>query len=103
MSSNSSPTLHQFSLHQLHYLSASSLACNSFRYFVYPNWIGGIPVYGALSLLFVLLIYACPVNAQGPAPESAPPLFPGGALLSYDSIFTTRGPGTPGIISATQR
>ncbi len=30
--------------------------------------------------------------AQGPAPETAPPLFPGGGLVSYNSIFTTRGP-----------
>jgi hypothetical protein len=30
-------------------------------------------------------------SAQGPAPETAPPLFPGGGLISYNSIFTTRG------------
>jgi hypothetical protein len=30
-------------------------------------------------------------RAQGPAPETAPPLFPGGGLISYNSIFTTRG------------
>jgi hypothetical protein len=29
--------------------------------------------------------------AQGPAPETAPPLFPGGGLISYNSVFTTRG------------
>jgi len=29
--------------------------------------------------------------AQGAAPETAPPLFPGGGLISYNSIFTTRG------------
>jgi len=31
-------------------------------------------------------------GAQGPAPETAPPLFPGGGLISYNSILTTRGP-----------
>ena len=30
-------------------------------------------------------------SGQGPAPETAPPLFPGGGLISYNSIFTTRG------------
>jgi hypothetical protein len=30
-------------------------------------------------------------HAQGAAPETAPPLFPGGALVSYNSVFTTRG------------
>lgn len=29
--------------------------------------------------------------AQGPAPETAAPLFPGGGFVSYNSIFTTRG------------
>jgi hypothetical protein len=29
-------------------------------------------------------------RGQGPAPETAPPLFPGGGLISYNSIFTTR-------------
>ena len=28
---------------------------------------------------------------KAPAPETAPPLFPGGGLISYNSIFTTRG------------
>jgi len=44
-------------------------------------------------------------RAQGPAPETAPPLFPGGALASYNSTFTTRGPfqGPSGIISPTAR
>jgi hypothetical protein len=38
-------------------------------------------------------------RGQGPAPETAPPLFPGGALVSYNSVFTTRGlmPGISGI------
>jgi hypothetical protein len=34
---------------------------------------------------------ASAASAQGPAPETAPPLFPGGGLISYNSIFTTRG------------
>jgi hypothetical protein len=42
-------------------------------------------------LPFMVLFCASPARAQGPAPETAPPLFPGGALLSYNSIFTTRG------------
>ena len=46
-------------------------------------------VCAVLSML--LLLCASPVRAQGPAPETAPPLFPGGALISYNSIFTTRG------------
>src|ERR1700704_14781 len=43
-----------------------------------------------LGLVFVLL-FALTASAQGPAPETAPPLFPGGGLISYNSIFTTRG------------
>jgi hypothetical protein len=39
--------------------------------------------------------------AQGPAPETAPPLFPGGALVSYSSTFVTRG--VPSGISPTVR
>jgi hypothetical protein len=42
-------------------------------------------------LTLVLLLCASAVFAQGPAPETAPPLFPGGGLISYNSIFTTRG------------
>lgn len=30
------------------------------------------------------------VMGQGPAPETAPPLFPGAGLISYVSSFTTR-------------
>lgn len=44
----------------------------------------------SLSVLLVLLC-APIVRAQGPAPETAPPLFPGGGLISYNSIITTRG------------
>jgi hypothetical protein len=44
-------------------------------------------------------------SGQGAAPETAPPLFPGGALVSYSSNFTTRAlaPGLSGNISATAR
>jgi len=37
------------------------------------------------------LLLCAPAYGQGPAPETAPPLFPGGGLVSYNSIFTTRG------------
>jgi len=44
------------------------------------------------------LLLCAPTRAQGPAPETAPPLFPGGGLVSYNSIFTTRGmPNVAGI------
>src|SRR6202030_4830465 len=42
-----------------------------------------------VSLMFALFFCACAVRAQGPAPETAPPFFPGGGLISYNSIFTT--------------
>jgi hypothetical protein len=42
--------------------------------------------------LFLLSLFDSTASAQGPAPETAPPLFPGGGLISYNSIFTTRGP-----------
>jgi hypothetical protein len=56
-----------------------------------------------MSLLLVALFCALETRAQGPAPETAPPLFPGGALISYNSVFTTRGamPGTSSGIPAT--
>jgi hypothetical protein len=55
----------------------------------------------ALSLLYLLCVSE--VKAQGPAPETAPPLFPGGGLISYNSIFTTRGlmPASSGGIPVT--
>ena len=43
------------------------------------------------SLSFVVLLCVSTTRAQGAAPETAPPLFPGGGLISYNSIFTTRG------------
>jgi hypothetical protein len=55
--------------------------------------------------MFVLLFCVSTLKGQGPAPETAPPLFPGGGLISYNSIFTTRGlePGTSGSIPVTAR
>jgi Putative MetA-pathway of phenol degradation len=55
----------------------------------------------ALSLLSLLCAWE--VKAQGPAPETAPPIFPGGGLISYNSIFTTRNrmPGISGGIPVT--
>jgi hypothetical protein len=57
------------------------------------------------SLSFVVLLCVSTTRAQGPAPETAPPLFPGGGLVSYNSIFTTRGlmPESSGNIPATAR
>jgi len=57
------------------------------------------------ALLLLSLFGAKPARAQGPAPETAPTLFPGGGLISYNSIFTTRGlmPGSPGNIPETAR
>jgi hypothetical protein len=43
-------------------------------------------------LLFGIFCQLSTTRAQGPAPESAPPLFPGGALISYSSTFLTRAP-----------
>lgn len=45
-----------------------------------------------LSAVLLLMLCTSRAGAQGPAPETAPPLFPGGGLVSYNSIFTTRGP-----------
>ncbi len=56
-------------------------------------------------LTIVVLFCTSTATGQGPAPETAPPLFPGGGLISYNSIFTTRGlmAGTSGTIPATAR
>jgi hypothetical protein len=56
-------------------------------------------------LPFVLLLSAPRALAQGAAPETAPPLFPGGGLFSYNSVFTTRGllPESSGSIPPTAR
>lgn len=56
-------------------------------------------------LSFILIIFAARASAQGPAPETAPTLFPGGGLISYNSVFTARGPmpGASGSIPVTAR
>jgi len=55
--------------------------------------------------LTLVSLFASTAGAQGPAPETAPPLFPGGGLISYNSIFTTRDPvsGPSGSIPLTAR
>jgi hypothetical protein len=57
------------------------------------------------GLPFLILLWISSARAQGPAPETAPPLFPGGALVSYNSVFTTRGPTVSpgGFIPTTAR
>jgi hypothetical protein len=54
-------------------------------------------------LTLLTVFYAPTARGQGAAPETAPTLFPGGGLVSYNSIFTTRGlmPGTSGGIPVT--
>lgn len=49
------------------------------------------------------LFHTSAAKGQGPAPETAPPLFPGGGLISYNSIFTTRdlAPGVSSGIPVT--
>jgi hypothetical protein len=56
-----------------------------------------------VGVTLALFLCTSAAHGQGPAPETAPPLFPGGGLLSYNSIFTTRGipPGGSGGIPAT--
>ena len=56
--------------------------------------------------MFLVVVLAVPAaRAQGSAPETAPPLFPGGGLVSYNSIFTTRAamPASIANISPTAR
>lgn len=55
------------------------------------------------SAVLLLMLTASRAGAQGPAPETAPPLFPGGGLVSYNSVFTTRAPmpGASGNIPVT--
>jgi hypothetical protein len=57
----------------------------------------------SVALSFLSLLCASIAKAQGPAPETAPPLFPGGGLISYNSVFTTRAlmPGISSGIPAT--
>ena len=56
-------------------------------------------------LLSFALLCVFSARGQGAAPETAPPLFPGGGLVSYNSIFTTRGliPESSGSIPSTAR
>jgi hypothetical protein len=56
-----------------------------------------------VCVTLALFLCASAARGQGPAPETAPPLFPGGGLLSYNSIFTTRGliAGSSGRIPST--
>jgi hypothetical protein len=63
------------------------------------------PTFTSLSALIFFVLCAPATRAQGPAPETAPPLFPGGALISYNSIFVTRGsmPEATGNIPPTAR
>lgn len=59
----------------------------------------------ACLLLFIWVLIPKAARAQGPSPETAAPLFPGGALVSYGSTFTTRQPlsAPGGIIPLTAR
>jgi len=56
-----------------------------------------------LSAVLLSMLCASRAGAQGPASETAPPLFPGGGLVSYNSVFTARGPmpGASGNIPVT--
>lgn len=56
--------------------------------------------------IFLFAVLGVPTaRAQGSAPETAPTLFPGGGLISYNSIFTTHGlmSDSAGNISSTAR
>src|ERR1700740_3020145 len=53
-----------------------------------------LPACGRLIWVYLLMLssfYAPIARGQDPTPETAPTLFPGGALVSFDSNFTTRG------------
>ena len=50
------------------------------------------------SALLLFRLLSPRADAQGPAPETAPPLFPGGGLVSYNSVFTTHS-AMRGIVS----
>ena len=60
---------------------------------------------GQRALLSLVLLWVSSARGQGPAPETAPPLFPGGGLVSYSSTFTTREliPESSGSIPSTAR
>ena len=57
----------------------------------------------AAWLVLIVVVIVRQAAGQGPAPETAPPLFPGGALVSYSSVLTTRGIAPAGNISETAR
>ena len=61
----------------------------------------------ACAAMFAALLAACAprARAQGAAPETAPPIFPGGAFVSYNSVFATRSAlaGSTNSIPATAR
>ncbi|MGH9735889.1 MAG: hypothetical protein ACRD8A_15015 [Candidatus Acidiferrales bacterium] len=60
--------------------------------------------FSACLLALACVFIALSARAQGPSPETAAPLFPGGALVSYGPTFTTRGLfARPGTIPATAR
>ena len=61
--------------------------------------------YGKWAWLSLVLLCGSMARGQGAAPETAPPLFPGGGLISYNSIFTTRAlmPDASGGIPLTAR
>lgn len=48
----------------------------------------------ACLAVFIWALFPIVARAQGPSPESAAPLFPGGALLSFGSTILTRSPLT---------
>lgn len=54
-------------------------------------------------LVAAIFLIADRAAAQGPAPETAPPLFPGGGLVSYNSVISTRAAAPAGKISPTAR
>ena len=61
---------------------------------------------GLFVVLSLIAVFSVPTaTGQCPAPETAPTLFPGGGLISYNSIFTTRGlmVESSGIIPATAK
>lgn len=53
-------------------------------------------------LLACCLMGTLAARGQGPAPETAPPLFPGGGLVSYNSIFETRTQPQAGLLPNSQ-
>ena len=50
------------------------------------------PICFSHAIWLALVLLGCPggARAQAAAPETAPPLFPGGGLVSYNSVFTNR-------------